>query len=119
MGRITEEDLTNYFFTFFSKLTSLYILPSMFYVYSGSKICIITNNDNAITFDVNITFLFAPHTIVGQFRDFIEFTKYVDQTSNTWCMYCGRCTHLYSANNRLGCPCLQNKSSDDEGYDTD
>ena len=91
----------------------------MLYVYSGSKICIITNNDNTITFDVNISFLFAPHTIFGQIHDFLECTKFLDQSINRWFSYCGRCAHLYSAKNRLGCPCLQDESSGDEGYDTD
>ena len=118
-GSITEEELTNIFFTLFTLLSSLYILPSMFYVYSGSKICLISNN-NTVTFDVNISFLLAPQTIFGQIRDFLEFIKFVDQPLNRWFTYCGRCSHLYSANAPpLGYPFLLEESSGDEGYDTE
>ena len=92
----------------------------MFYVYSGSKILVISNNNNTLTFDINITFLFAPQIIFGKIRDFLEFITFVDRLLNRWCTYCGRCTHLYSANaHPLGCPCLLEESSGGEGYDTD
>ena len=119
-GSIKEEELTNIFFTLFTLLSSLYILPSMFYVYSGSKILVVSNNNNTITFDINITFLFAPQTIFGEIRDFLEFIKFIDRQLNRWFSYCGRCAHLYSANAPpLGCPCLLEESSGADGYDTD
>ena len=91
----------------------------MLYVYSGSKICVLSNN-NTITFDVNISFLLAPQTIFGEIRDFLEFIKFVDRPLIRRFSYCGRCSHLYSANAPpLGCPCLLDESSGDEGYDTD
>ena len=91
----------------------------MLYVYSGSKILVVSSNNNTVTIDVHISFLLAPHTIFGKIRDFLEFIKFVDRPTNRWFSYCGRCTHLYSVNTPLGCPCLLEESSGDEGYDTD
>ena len=119
-GSIKEEELTNIFFTLFTLLSSLYILPSMFLVYSGSKILVVSNNNNTITVNINITFLFAPQTIFGEIRDFLECIKVVDRQLTRWLSYCGRCAHLYSANAPpLGCLCLLEESSGDDGYDTD
>ena len=120
-GCIKEEELTNIFFTILDLLSALCILPSMCCVYRGSSILVIPNNSNTtVTYEINLTFLFAPQTIVGNIRDFLDFIKFVDKRHNMSFSYCGRCTQLYSANTPpLGCPCLLEESSGDEGYDTD
>ena len=119
-GCIKEEKLTNIFFTIFDLLSALYILPSILRVYRDSKIMAIpTYNNNTLKFVINISFLFAPYTYFGKIRDFIKFIKFVDRPTNRWFSYCGRCTNLYSDGNPLGCPCLLEESSGDEGYDTD
>ena len=67
IGCIKEEEPTNIFFTIFDLLSALYVLPPMLYVYRGSKILVIPNNSNTtVTFDINITFSFAPQTIFGE-----------------------------------------------------
>ena len=120
IGCIKEEELTNIFFTIFDLLSALYILPPILYVYSSSKILVIpNNNNNTVTFVINIAFSFAPHTVFGKIRHFIKFIKFADRPTNRWFSYCGRCTHLYSVDTPLGCPCLLEESSGDEGYDTD
>ena len=119
IGCITEEELTNIFLNIFYLLTALYIIPPILRVYKGSTIMVIPKYTNeTITFVINISFLFAPYTYFGRIRDFIEFIKFVDRPTNRWFSYCGRCTNLYSVG-ALGCPCLQEESSGDEGYDTD
>ena len=120
IGCIKEEELTNIFFTILDLLSALYIIPPILRVYKGSTIMgIPTYTNETIAFVINISFLFAPYTYFGRIRDFIEFIKIVDKGYNMSFSYCGRCTQLYSANTPLGCPCLLEESSGDEGHDTD
>ena len=119
-GCISEEKLTNIFCNIFDLLSALYIIPPILRLYKDSKIMAIpTYNNNTLKFVINISFLLAPHTYFGRIRDFIEFIKFVDKPNNRWFNFCGRSTHLYSGNTPLGCPCLLDESSGDEGYDTD
>ena len=119
-GCISEEKLTNILFNIFDLLSALYILPPILRLYKDSKIMAIPNyNNNTLKFVINISFIFTPYTYFGRNRDFIEFIKFVDRPTNRWFSYCGRCTNLYSDDNPLGCPCLLEESSGDEGYDTD
>ena len=122
LGCISEEELTNIFFRIFNLLSALNIIPPLYLIYSGSKISVVSDNiTNTVTFTLNISFLFLYNVIFGNIRDYLEFIKFivVDRPNNRWFSYCGRCTHLYSVDTPLGCPCLLEESSGDEGYDTD
>ena len=116
---LTLDDLITCFMHLYWQLFDLSILPPLRYIYSGSFISVktITNLYSYVNSTIYCQFPFG--TTVNQSRNFSKFIKYKDMETNSVLMICGRCEQKYIANNPLECPCLLDKSSGDEGYDTD
>ena len=106
------------FMHLFWELFDLSILPPLRYIHSGSFISVQTINNLYSYVNINIYCEFPFDTTFNQIRNFSEFIKYKDMETNSVLMICGRCTQKYIANNPLGCPCLLDESSGDEGYVT-
>ena len=115
---IDEEDPIEYCINILSKIHDMDLIPTMTRIFDGSKI-LARPKDNDIISDVTLYFLLPNNVDFKYIKQYIEFIEYHNDALPGDFMFCGRCIQKYKATGPLGCPCLLDESSGDEGCITD